>query len=249
MLRQIIISISALRVSKDFITRYRLWENWQSMKWMHTAFIVFAIFMGIKMFGIVGDCISGLGYLVSGDTSTMKLGFSGNIFTGDFSFLKSDTYKYLFLFFTLSLVYHFGGRALEILYNVPYKPTFKQFLVNQKRALLVLLVGYIIEHIFTGVVSGMLSITGGKWLSGVVQFIIQSFIFGAILIDGLHEVRGTDLRKGFKHSFNYYPGIALSLGAVGLALSYIPVIGVLLVGSIVTIAILIAIKRSEAVMI
>lgn len=242
MLRQIIISISALKLSKDFISRYRLWEDWRSMRWMHTAFTIFAVYMGIKMFGLIGSFISGLGQIASGEP--LKLGFSGNIFRGDFSFLQSDSYKYVFLFFTMSLIYHFGGRALEILYGVPYNPTFKSFITAQKRTLIALILGYIIEQVATGLASGVLSIVGVKWLSGVAGFLINSFIFGAIIIDGLHEVRGTDVKAGFKHSYNYYPGIALTLGAVGLASSYIPFAGVLL-EALITVAILIAIKRTE----
>lgn len=245
MLRQIIISIGALRISKDFITKFRLWENWQSMRWIYTSFTLVAIYMGLKMFGLMGDAISNLGNIVSGDTESIKMGFSGGTLLTDLSFFKSDTYKYLFLFFTMSLVYHFGGRTVEILYGIPYKPAFKPFVKSQIRTVIAIFICYILENIIEGISGAIIGKT--SILFQVLKFLLHSFFFGAVIIDGLHDVRGTSIKHGLKHSFNIYPGIAILFGAVGLVLSYIPIVGVVLISSVITVGILIAIKRVDAV--
>ena len=245
MLKQIIIAISALKISKDFILRYRLWENWRSMRWIHYAFVMFAIFFGIKMFGLFGSAFSNLGNLVTGNMDQVQLGFTGGFMKSDFSFFDSDMYKYLFLFFSMSLVFHFGGRTMEVLYRVPYRPTFKIFIHSQVRSFLMVLVCYILESIISGVAHGLLSAFSIGWFHPVFKFMIQSFFFGAVIIDGLHEARGWSFKASIKHSLNYYSGIALLMGAVGLALSYVPVFGALVVGSIISVGTLIAIKRME----
>jgi len=245
MLKQIIIAISALRIGKDFIVRHRLWENWRSMKWIHYASVLFAIFFGIKMFGLIGAAFSNLGNLVTGHMDQVQLGFTGGFLKSDFTFFDSDMYKYLFLFFSMSLVFHFGGRTLEILYRVPYRPTFKTFIHSQLRSFILVFVCYILESTISGVTQGLLSSFGIGWFQPVFKFMIQSFFFGAVIIDGLHEVRGWSFKASIKHSLNYYSGIALLMGAAGLTLSYVPVIGALVVGSIISVGTLIAIKRVE----
>nr|MBP6794841.1 hypothetical protein [Saprospiraceae bacterium] len=246
MLRQIIISIGSLKISKDFITRYRLWDNWQNMRWIYTSSILVALYFGVKMFGLIGKAISKIGDVVTGNLDTVSLGFSGGALLSDWSFVRSDTYKYIFLFFTMSLVYHFGGRAVEILYGIPYRPTFSTFVKSQIRTFFTLLVCYVLEQVFVGISTGILGMTGGSWLTPVVKFMIQSFLFGAVIIDGLHDVRGASIKQGIKHSFDFYPGIALVFGAIGLLISYVPLLGSLAISSVLTVGILIAIKRVEA---
>ncbi len=245
MLKQIIVSIGALRISKDFILRYRLWENWRSMRWIHYASVFFAVYCGIKMFSLIGAAFSNLGSLVTGNLDHVQLGFTGGFFKSDFTFFDSDIYKYLFLFFSMSLVFHFGGRTMEILYRVPYRPTFKLFIHSQVRSFMMVLVCYFLESVITGIAGGLLSTFGIGWFHPVFKFLIQSFFFGAIIIDSLHEVRGWSFKASIKHSFNYYSGIALLMGSAGLALSHVPVIGALVVGSIISVGTLIAIKRVE----
>ncbi|MEP7268826.1 MAG: hypothetical protein ABI844_14455 [Saprospiraceae bacterium] len=246
MLKQFIISIGSLKVSKDFMLKYRLWEGWESMRWIHISFVFAAIFFGFKMLGIIGSAFSNLGNLISGDFENIKLGMTGGAFVSDWSFVKSDSYKYLFLFFTMSIVYHIGGRAMEILYNIPYRPNFKFFVKSQIRTAIVVMVCFILEQVFSGISSMALGLIGFKWLQPASDFIIQSFLFGAILLDGLHEVRGWKVNHGIKHSFKFYSGIALFYGAIGLILSYIPILGLILVSTILSVGILIAIKRIEA---
>lgn len=245
MLKQFVIAIGALRISKDFILRYKLWENWKSMRWIHYASVIFAIYFGIKMFSLFGLAISNLGNLVSGDIESVKMGFTGGFFKSDFSFFDSDIYKYLFLFFSMSLVFHFGGRTLEILYRVPYRPTFKFFITNQIRSLIMVSVCFVLEQVITGISDGVLSAFGIGWFQPVFKFMIQSFFFGAVIMDGLHEVRGWSFKASIKHSFNYYSGIALIMGGAGLILSYVPLIGALLVGSVISVATMLAMKRVE----
>ena len=98
MLRQIIISIGSLKISKDFITRYRLWDNWQNMRWIYTSSILVALYFGVKMFGLIGKAISKIGDVVTGNLDTVSLGFSGGALLSDWSFVRSATYKYIFLF-------------------------------------------------------------------------------------------------------------------------------------------------------
>lgn len=246
MLRQIIISIGSLKISKDFITKYRIWDNWQNMRWIYTSSILIALYFGIKMFGLIGKAVSNLGHVVTGDLEKVNLGFSGGIVLSDWSFVQSDTYKYFFLFFTMSLVYHFGGRTVELLYGIPYRPTFKAFVKSQVRTFATIFVCYILEQVLVGITSSVLSMTGGSWLQPVVKFLIQCFLFGAVIIDGLHDVRGSSIKQGIKHSFNFYPGIVLVFGGVGLLLSYVPLLGSLAISSVLTVGILIAIKRLEA---
>jgi hypothetical protein len=246
MLRQIIISIGSLKISKDFISRYRIWDNWQNMKWIYTSSIFIALYFGVKMFGLITKAISNLGNIVTGELENVSLGFTGGALLSDWSFVRSDTYKYLFLFFTMSLVYHFGGRTVEILYGIPYRPTFKAFVKSQLRTFTTIFICYLLEQVFVGISSGVLSMTGGSWLQPVVKFLIQCFLFGAVIIDGLHDVRGSSIKQGIKHSFNFYPGIALVFGGVGLLLSYVPLLGSLAISSVLTVGILIAIKRVEA---
>ena len=76
MIRQIYIAIGALKVSRAFILRYRRWEKWESMKWMHTLFTALAIYVGLKMFGMIGSALANLGHLASGDLDAVKLGFN-----------------------------------------------------------------------------------------------------------------------------------------------------------------------------
>lgn len=245
MLNQFIIAIGALKISKDFILRYKLWENWRSMRWVHYASVIFAVICGIKMLSLVGAAFSNLGNIVTGNLDHIQLGFTGGFLKSESDFFDTDIYKYLFLFFSMSLVYHFGGRTLEILYRVPYRPTFKVFIHSQVRALIFVLICFILESIVTGISGGLLKTFGIGWFQPVFKFVIQSFFFGAVILDGLHGGRGWSFKASIKHSFNYYSGIALLLGAAGLALSYIPVIGALLVGSIISVAAMIAIKRVE----
>jgi len=245
MLKQFVIAIGALRISKDFILRYRLWENWRSMRWIHYASVLFAVYCGIMMFSLIGLAFSNLGNLVSGEIDHIQLGFTGGIQKSDFSFFDSDIYKYLFLFFSMSLVYHFGGRTLEILYRVPYRPTFRIFIRSQVRSLIMVFVCYFLESVITGISHGLLSAFGIGWFQPVFKFLIQSFFFGAVIMDGLHEVRGWSFKASIKHAYNYYSGIALLMGSAGLALSYIPIIGAILVGSVISVATMIAIKRVD----
>lgn len=246
MLKQFIIAIGALKISKDFILRYRLWENWRSMRWIHYTWVLFAVFCGIKMLSLVGKAFSNLGNLVTGNLDHVQLGFTGGgLLKSDFTFFDSDIYKYLFLFFSMSLVFHFGGRTLEILYRVPYRPTLKVFIQSQVRSLIMVLVCFVLESVITGISSGLLSTFGVGWFQPVFKFLIQSFFFGAVIMDGLHGERGWSFKASIKHSYTYYSGIGLLMGAVGLILSYIPIIGALVVGSVISVATMIAIKRVE----
>lgn len=113
MLRQIVISIGALRISKDFIIKYRLWDKWQSMRWIYTTFAVLAIALGFKMLGLIADGISNLGHIVTGDFDQVHLGLTGGAFLSDWNFTNSGFYNYVFLFLVMSFVFHFGGRALR----------------------------------------------------------------------------------------------------------------------------------------
>lgn len=246
MLRQIIISIGSLKISKDFIARYQIWNNWQNMRWIYTSSILVALYFGVKMFGLIGKAISKIGDVVTGDLDKVSLGFTGGALMSDWSFVRSDSYKYIFLFFTMSLAYHFGGRTVETLYGIPYRPSLRTFVKSQIRTFITLFVCYVLEQVFVGISSGILSMTGGTWFKPVVKFLIQSFLFGAVIIDGLHDVRGASIKQGIKHSLNFYPGIALVFGAIGLLISYVPLLGSLAISSVLTVGILIAIKRVEA---
>ncbi|MBK7607369.1 MAG: hypothetical protein IPI18_09285 [Saprospiraceae bacterium] len=88
MLRQIVISIGALRISKDFIIKYRLWDKWQSMRWIYTTFAVLAIALGFKMLGLIADGISNLGHIVTGDFDQVHLGLTGGAFLSDWNFYQ-----------------------------------------------------------------------------------------------------------------------------------------------------------------
>lgn len=35
---------------------------------------------------------------------------------------------------------------------------------------------------------------GGKWMTGIVEFLIQSFLFEVVFIDTLHEIRGSTVK-------------------------------------------------------
>ncbi|MBK6391941.1 MAG: hypothetical protein KA109_01460 [Saprospiraceae bacterium] len=247
MLRQIVISIGALRISKDFIIKYRLWDKWQSMRWIYTTFAVLAIALGFKMLGLIADGISNLGHIVTGDFDQVHLGLTGGAFLSDWNFTNSGFYNYVFLFLVMSFVFHFGGRALEILYGIPYRPTFRFFVKSQIRTVIAVFICFILEQVLTGLSSAALSIMGGAWLKWLAKFLIQSFLFGAIIIDGLHEMRGWSINKGIKHSFDHYPGVAVLFGAVGLLFSKIPFVGIVLVGSVLTVGILLAIKRVDTI--
>ncbi|HNR09441.1 MAG TPA: hypothetical protein PKM27_19120 [Saprospiraceae bacterium] len=245
MLHQFIIAIGALAISKDFILSHRLWDNWKSMRWVHTASIIAMFYFGIRMFGVIVSLFSGLGSLASGDPGQLKMGFNAGFFNSDFSFFDDDIYKYLFLFCSMSLVYHFGGKTMEILYQVPYRPTFKTFIRSQARGFAFVFMCYILESVITGISSGLLSAFHIGWFQPVFKFLVQSFFFGAVIMDALHEERGWNFKASIKHSLNHYSGIALVCGTVGLALSHVPVLGALLVGSVVSVATMIAMKRIE----
>ena len=48
MLRQIFISIDALKQSKEFIRRYRVLEGWQSIGWISNLYLILAMIIGLK---------------------------------------------------------------------------------------------------------------------------------------------------------------------------------------------------------
>lgn len=245
MLHQFIVAIGALAVSKDFILSHRLWDNWKSMRWVHTASIIAMFYFGIRIFGVITSLFSNIGPEMVADAGQVEMGFNAGFFKSNFSFFDDDIYKYLFLFCSMSLVYHFGGKTMEILYHVPYRPTFKTFVRTQVRGFAFVLVCYVLESVITGISGGLLSTFNIGWFQPAFKFLVQSFFFGAVIMDALHEERGWSFKASIKHSFNYYSGIALVCGAVGLALSYVPVLGALLVGSVVSVATMIAIKRIE----
>lgn len=245
MLHQFIIAIGALAISKDFILSHRLWDNWKSMRWVHTASIIAMFYFGIRIFGVIISFFSGLGSLVTNNPGQLEMGFNAGFFKSDFAFFDDDIYKYLFLFCSMSLVYHFGGKTMEILYNVPYRPSFKTFVRTQARSLAFVFMCYILESVVTGISGGLLSAFHIGWFQPVFKFLVQSFLFGAVIMDTLHEERGWDFKASIKHSLNYYSGIALVCGMLGLALSHVPLLGALLVGSVVSVATMIAMKRME----
>jgi hypothetical protein len=245
MLRQFFISFSALAISKSFILRHRLWENWESMRWLYASVLVGAFLVGLRLLRVLGAAVRNVTSMFQGDFDRVEMGMGFNWFSLE-SFSSSSSYKYLFLLLTMSLVYHFGGRAIEIIYGIPYRPSFKGFIRSQTRTAIVVLLCLIIEKIVTGILSGILNLSHGGFLLGLATFLIHSFLFGAVIIDGLHEVRGATMNQGIKHSFNHYPGIALSMGAIGVIFSYVPLIGIIFVSSILTVAILIAIKRVDS---
>lgn len=243
MLRQIFISIDALKQSKEFIRRYRPWEGWQSIGWISNLYLILAMIIGLKFLQALTYSFSHL-FSVAGSSGHVEAGF-GNLFTILFT-SSNNFYQYLILFFSMALIYHIGGRTMQIIYRIPYRPSFKEFIHSQVRGAIVVMICFFLTKICIGVGTSVLSMIGFGWIHWLLKMIVSSFFFGTALIDGLHEVRGIAIRQGILHSYHQYPGIAIIIGGIGLALSCIPILGVIGVG-LLSVPILIAIHRFESV--
>lgn len=142
-----------------------------------------------------------------------------------YSFFAFGAFKYIILIVMEVFIFHSILKAHEILTGEKTILNFSRFVKAQVRMLKVSVMCFVVEIIFSIIFSIILSILFLDVLDPIFTFLTQALLVGFAIVDNYNEINGMSIRKSFKWSIRYFPGVTMGIGIILYVMLYIPLVG------------------------
>lgn len=223
--RDLIITIKNYRDVFPFIKTNKLWKGFLDYSWVTKFLLLVGVFVSVKFAGVFNDFFN--------QTSQQGISFNsvgnliGNTIDEGYDLFRMSGFKYAILILMEVVIFHFARKTLEILTGEKAEASFNSFIQAQVRMFKVVLFAYVMET-FSTVLAGVgLSILGIEVLKQGVNFVIQCFFLGFVIIDNYNEIYHMTIKQSFKYT-RQYTGVSIGIGIVVYVLMLVPVLGAFL---------------------
>ncbi|MFK7770691.1 MAG: EI24 domain-containing protein [Saprospiraceae bacterium] len=223
--RDFIVTIKNYREVLPFIKANQLWKGFLDYSWVTKFLLLIGVLVSLKFAGVFNDFFS--------QTSQQGISFNslgslvGNTIDEGYDLFKMSGFKYAILILSEVVIFHFARKTLEVLTGEKADATFNTFLKAQVRMFKVVLFAYVMETLSTVLVGVGLSILSLGAIKPVVNFIIQCFFLGFVIIDNYNEIFHMSIKQSFKYT-RQYTGVSIGIGIVVYVLMLLPVLGAFL---------------------
>ena len=207
-----------------FILKHKLWKGVGQYGWLTRLFIFLGILLGLKVFNSLMDLLSSIQSADPGAMTSSMFHLFKEVGTEGYELFFLGGFKYVVVLALEVVIIHFGGKTTEVLTGVPFRMTFKQFLSDQFRAFKMILRKYCLEIIATIALSILLKIAGLKLLESPLNFLIQCYFLGVVLMDNYFKHRGKSTKES-EQIIRQYAGLATAIGMCFYFMLLIPIIG------------------------
>lgn len=205
-------SILEYRAGISFVKKYQVWKGLNEYRWVVRLFIFLAI--GLSLYGLLNGSISEVYHTFFLDSGSM----------------------YITLIFLEVLIFHCSVRTLNILRGQNIKPKFKDFVLAERRMILVSLRCFVIEAVIIFLLKDVLfEIISFGVISTAIIYAVRFYFTGFVFIDNYNEQYGQSIRESMM-TIREHSGVAVGIGLVAYFMLKIPIAGAVLapiLGSVV----------------
>ena len=244
-LRDIQLGVKALKEAYPFVRRHRLWIGVLSYGWVSKFLLVIAFVIGLNFLAVLVNWFGSLhpeGPLSYG-ASLLDL-YSG-MFKKGYHLFSLGGMKYLILILGEVLIFHAARRTMEVLKGTKEaEPSLKDFMRAQMRMIEISLAAWAFELGVTILISIALGFMHADWLKSPLNWMIQCFFLGAVMVDGYLEKYKLKLTASIYVS-RQIAGLALVIGVATYLLLSIPLIGAVIAPFFASIAATLALFEME----
>jgi len=223
--RDFILTIKNYREVFPFIKTNQLWKGFFDYSWVTKFLLLVGIVVSFKFAGVFNDFFN--------QTSEQGMSFSSvsnllnDTFEEGYDLFMMSGFKYAILILLEVVIFHFARKTLEILTGEKADATLNTFIQAQIRMFKVVLFAYVMETVATVLVGVGVSILGIEIIKPVVNFVIQCFFLGFVIIDNYNEIFHMTIKQSFKYT-RQYTGVSIGIGIVVYVLMLLPVLGAVL---------------------
>ena len=223
--RDFIVTIKNYREVLPFIQKNKIWKGFLDYSWVTKFLLLIGVLVSLKFAGVFNDFFN--------QTSEQGMSFNslgnlvGNTIEEGYDLFKMSGFKYAILILLEVVIFHFARKTLEILNGEKAEANLNSFIKAQVRMFKVVLFAYVMETISTILVGVGLSILSLGMIKPVVNFVIQCFFLGFVIIDNYNEIYHMSIKQSFKYT-RQYTGVSIGIGIVVYVLMLLPVLGAFL---------------------
>lgn len=245
LLRDFQLGFKALKEAYPFVRRHRLWTGVLSYGWMSRFLLVIAFFVGLNFLAVLANWFGSLRMdnPIAYGASLMDL--YGRFFEKGYHLLTLGGMKYLILILTQVLTFHVGRRMTEILKGETVDISLKAFMQAQTRVIKISIAAWATEMVVTLLVSIALGMMDAQWLKSPLNWVVQCFFLGAVVIDGYFESHNYSVKTSI-YASRQMAGLALAIGIPTYMLMAVPLAGPVIAPFYASIAATLALFEMEA---
>ena len=226
-IRDIRLGLKALREAYPFVRKHRVWVGVLSYGWLSRFLLLVAIFAGLKFFSIYIGWMTNLHVDSPTAFGASVLDLSSRIFKEGYHLFALGGMKYGILILAEVLLFHVVRRTLEILKGEAQDTSFKSFMNAQVRMFQVSIMAWVMEMVATTLLSIALGIMGANWLQSPLNWVVQCFFLGYVVMDNYFEHYKIPVKQSMILA-RQAAGLALVVGLLTYLLLSIPVVGAVL---------------------
>jgi hypothetical protein len=223
--RDFIVTIKNYREVFPFIKTNKLWKGFLGYSWVTKFLLLVGAVASLKFAGVFNDFFN--------QTSQQGISFNsvgnliGNTIDEGYDLFMMSGFKYAILILMEVVIFHFARKTLEILTGEKAEASLNSFIQAQVRMFKVVLFAYVMETVSTVLTGVGISILGIGIIKPGVNFVIQCFFLGFVIIDNYNEIYHMTIKQSFKYT-RQYTGVSIAIGIVVYVLMLLPVLGAFL---------------------
>ncbi|MCB0644022.1 MAG: hypothetical protein KDC44_20390, partial [Phaeodactylibacter sp.] len=223
-IQDFIFGLSKFQDGLRFIRTHQLWKGIWSYGWLAKIMLAVSFFIGLKFLSIFLHWIRVFSSSEVQALGANMMGFFQDIYhEGENLFLMGGL-KYVILILTEVMVFHFVRKTSEILTGKEQNASFNAFIQAQVRMIKVVVRSWILELIWTILISVAVGLIGFEWLKAPLVFFIQCFFLGFAIVDNYLERYEVQIKESIDAS-KRVAGAVVAVGLITYLLLLIPIIG------------------------
>lgn len=207
-----------------FIRTHQLWKGFWTYGWLAKVMLIISFFIGLKFMSIFLHWIQVFSSSKVQALGANMMGFFQDVYhEGENLFLMGGL-KYVILILTEVMVFHFVRKTSEILTGEEQNATFQAFINAQIRMIKVVMRSWVLELVWTILISVAIGIIGFEWIKDPLIFFVQCFFLGFAIVDNYLERYDLEIKESIEAS-KRVAGAVVAVGLITYLLLMIPVVG------------------------
>ena len=217
-------ALSKFKESIQFIRTHKLWNGFWAYGWLSKGMLILSFFIGLKFLNVFLHWIQ---VFQSSDVQALganMMGMFQDVYHEGQSLFLMGGLKYVILILTEVMVFHFVRKTSEILTGKEQDDSFQAFIDAQIRMIKVVIRSWVLELIFTILISVVIGIIGFDWIKDPIIFFVQCFFLGFAIVDNYLERYHIKIKESIEIS-KKVSGAVVAVGLVTYLLLLIPIVG------------------------
>lgn len=209
-------TLSEHKYGFTFIRKYKIYKGIGEYKWVARSLLLIAVILSLKILM---------------DDYTNKSIWDEILK----SLIADSTGRYIILILLEVFIFHCSVRTLNIIKNQNKVPKFSDFVVAERRMILVSIRCLVIESILIIAINKVFSIVFLSFAAPGLILLIRFYFTGFIFLDNYNEQYGDSIKESAE-TVRDYAGVAVAVGMVAFLLFKVPLIGAIaapVLGSVV----------------